>query len=103
MSHLSRRDLSRMDEPSELLSGGESRILCDENGQSQITKISYLEKPKQSSNHDDYFFSRVTQARNLKNALGGSSKDVAELIDDEKGNALTAFYKQQVKLERQKL
>jgi hypothetical protein len=45
----------------------------------------------------------VTQARNLKNALGGSSQDVVDLVDDEKSNALTAFYKQQVKLERQKL
>jgi len=32
MSHLSRGDLSRMDEASELLSGGESRILCDDDG-----------------------------------------------------------------------
>ena len=102
MSHLSRRDLSRMDEASELLSGGESRILCDENGQSQIAKISFLKKPQQSSDHEDYFFSQVTQAMNLKNALGGSSQDVVDTVDDEKSNALTAFYKQQVKLERQK-
>lgn len=46
----------------------------------------------------------MTQARNLKDALcGTSNQDVVEQTGEDKSNALTAFYKQQVKLERQKL
>lgn len=60
MSQLSRRDLSRMDETSELLSGGESKFNQDDNAVSKITKINYYKPPLQSADHDDYFFSHVT-------------------------------------------
>lgn len=74
MSQLSRRDLSRMDETSELLSGGDSKIVQDDN--SQIAKISYLRPPLQNSQHDDGFFSQVTQAKDLKSVLDKLDKNI---------------------------
>ena len=58
-----------MDDTSELLSGGDSKIVQDDNTNSNIAKISYLKAPLQSSQNDDCFFSQVTQVKDLKNAL----------------------------------
>lgn len=48
MSQLSRRDLSRMEEASEVNSGGESRIGGEDNTQSKMGKISCVRGPQKS-------------------------------------------------------
>ena len=54
MSHLSRRDLSRMEDTSELNSGGEqSKNLAADNLQSQFAKISMLTVVKRQYDGDD--------------------------------------------------
>ena len=82
-----------MDDTSELLSGGDSKIVQDDNTNSNIAKISYLKAPLQSSQKDDCFFSQVTQVKDLKNALDRLNLNAITNAEDEKRNALTAFYK----------
>lgn len=65
MSQLSRRDLSRIDDTSEMNNGSKSNIAFNDNSNDEKMQ----RKIEQNQHIDDHFFSQATQAKELKSVL----------------------------------
>lgn len=67
MSQLSRRDLSRMEDTSEMINGSKSNLAFNDNSNDE--KMINQRKIEQNQQIDDHFFSQATQAKELKSVL----------------------------------